>query len=433
MRGRICAGVLCLLSGMASAADYRADPDDYREQLRRLQAGDRLLLKSGDYRQGLPLHELSGRSGQPIIIEALNPSAPLPRFIARPGANTVSLINVRYLVLRYLELDGRNVPVDAIKAEGHSRFADFITLEHLFIHDHAASQQNVGISTKCPALGWVVRNNRIERVGTGMYLGDSDGSDPFVAGVIEGNHVSDTLGYNLQIKHQNSRPADMLESGIRHDTLIRHNFFSKENALPGANARPNVLVGHFPLTGVGSQDRYLIYSNLFWQNPSEALFQGEGNIALYNNVLINWSGSAVHVQPHNDVPRQVDIFQNTVVARDEGIVLRNPEAGQSYPQRVVANLIFAARPLSSPGWAGNLSGHYDTAARHLRKPYASLEELDLAPRHALAATLGIPSGYPDADLDFTNMTRASSEIGACQSGLPQRDCGAGVLKRWSTP
>ena len=228
------AAILCLLSGMASATDYRAGPDEYREQLRRLQPGDRLLLKPGDYRQGLPLHDLSGHSGQPIIIEALYPSAPLPRFIARPGANTVSLSNVRYLVLRYLELDGRNVPVDAIKAEGHSRFADFITLEHLFIHDHAASQQNVGISSKCPAIGWVVKKNRIERVGTGMYFGDSDGSGPFVGGLIEANRVTHTLGYSLQIKHQKSRPA---EHGVRHDTVIRYNVFSKQDAQPGPQAR----------------------------------------------------------------------------------------------------------------------------------------------------------------------------------------------------
>lgn len=132
MRGAVCAGVFCLLSGVTSAADYRVSPDDYREQIRHLQPGDRLLLEPGDYRQGLPLHNLSGRIDHPIIVEAANPLA-LPRFIARPGDNTVSLINVRYLVLRYLELDGRNVRVDAIKAEGHSRFADFITLEHLFI------------------------------------------------------------------------------------------------------------------------------------------------------------------------------------------------------------------------------------------------------------------------------------------------------------
>lgn len=90
----------------------------------------------------------------------------------------LSLLNVRYLGNRHLELDGQNQPVDAVKAEGHGQYADHITLEQLHIHDYAASQQNVGISTKCPAYGWVVKNNRIERVGTGMYFGDSDGGDP---------------------------------------------------------------------------------------------------------------------------------------------------------------------------------------------------------------------------------------------------------------
>ena len=340
MLGAVCAGLLCLLSGMTSAADYRADPGDYREQIRRLQPGDRLFLEPGDYRQGLPLHNLSGLADQPITIEAANPLAP-PRFIARPGANTVSLVNVRYLVLRGLELDGRNVRVDAIKAEGHSRFADFITLEHLTIHDHAASQQNVGISTKCPALGWVVRNNRIERVGTGMYFGDSDGSDPFVGGIIEANHVSRTLGYNLQIKHQKSRPAEYAD---RYDTVIRYNEFSKQDALPGPQARPNVLLGHFPLTGAGSEDRYLVYGNLFLHNPSEALLQAEGRMAVYDNVFINGNGDAIHIQPHNDVPRDMDIFSNTVLASGTGIQVRQAE-GAAYRQRVVGNVVAAISPV----------------------------------------------------------------------------------------
>lgn len=315
MRRAVCAGLLCLLTGIAAAADFRVDTQNYRDYLRRLQPGDRVLLAPGDYHQGLPLHNLSGQPGQPIIIEAADPTEP-PRFIARPGANTVSLVNVRYLVLRHLELDGRTQAVDAVKAEGHSHHADFITLEHLYIHDHAASQQNVGISTKCPAVGWVVRNNRIERVGTGMYFGDSDGSDPFVGGVIEGNRVSQTLGYNLQIKHQKTRPP---EYAGRHDTVIRYNVFSKQDALPGPLARPNVLLGHFPLAGAGSEDRYLVYGNLFLHNPSEALLQAEGRVAVYGNVFINGGGDAIHIQPHNDVPRDMDIFSNTVLASGAGI------------------------------------------------------------------------------------------------------------------
>ncbi len=353
MQRAVCAGVLCVLAAAATAEDFHANAGDYREYLRRLQPGDRLRLEPGEYLNGLPLHHLSGRADQPITIEGVNPASP-PRFIARPRANTVSLVDVRYLTLRHLELDGRNQPVDAVKAEGHSRFADNITLEHLVIHDHAASQQNVGISTKCPAFGWVIRNNRIDRVGTGMYFGDSDGSDPFVGGIIEGNRVTRTLGYNLQIKHQKMRPPEFAD---RHDTVIRYNVFSKQDAVPGPQARPNVLLGQGPLTGAGSEDRYLVYGNLFLHNPSEALLQAEGRVALYDNVFINGSGDAIHVQPHNDVPRDMAIFSNTVLASATGIQVRRAE-GSPFQQRVLANVVAAGIPLQGGEAAHNVTLAY---------------------------------------------------------------------------
>lgn len=353
MRRIVCAAWLCLLAGTAVATDYRANAQDYLDYVRRLQPGDRLLLEAGDYRQGLPLRKLSGEAGRPIVIEAALPAEP-PRFLARPGANTISLVDVRHLVLRHLELDGRNQPVDAVKAEGHSRYADFITLDHLYIHDHAASQQDVGISTKCPAFGWVIRGNRIERIGTGIYLGDADGSDPFVGGVIEANRVSHTLGYNLQIKHQAGRPAGHTD---RYDTVIRYNVFSKQDALLGPQARPNVLLGHFPLAGVGSEDRYLVYGNFFQHNPSEALLQAEGRVVLYDNVFVNSGGDAIHIQPHNDVPRDMAIFSNTVLASGTGIRVRHA-VGTPYRQRVIANVIAAATPLQGGETAYNAALAY---------------------------------------------------------------------------
>lgn len=372
MRRCAWAVLLSLLAGTAAAADYRADAGTYRDYLGRLQPGDRLLLAPGDYHQGLALHDLSGGPGAPIVIEAARADAP-PRFIARPRANTVSLVNVRYLVLRHLELDGRGVAVDAVKAEGHSRYADFITVEHLYIHDHAASQQNVGISTKCPAFGWIVRANRIERVGTGMYFGDSDGSDPFVGGLIEGNRVGRTLGYNLQIKHQTSRPVEFVG---RHDTVIRHNLFDKRDARPGPLARPNLLLGHLPRSGEGSEDRYLVYGNLFLHNPSEALLQAEGRVAIYDNVLINGDGDAIHIQPHNDVPRDMDIFSNTVLAAGVGIRVEQAE-GAPYRQRVVGNVVAAAIPIVGGEAAHNATQAYRPGllevpvpelTAHLRRP-----------------------------------------------------------------
>jgi hypothetical protein len=440
---------LCLASATALAADYRAGPDDYRQILPRLQAGDRLLLEAGDYTRGLPLHRLEGKPGAPIVVEG-PAHGPRARFIARAGANTLSLLDVCHLVIRNLELDGRNLSVDAVKAEGHARLAHYVTLENLHIHDHAASQQNVGISSKCPAVGWIIRGNRIERVGTGLYLGNSDGRAPFVGGLIEGNQISDTLGYNLQIKHQLSRPEGLPETAVRQDTVIRHNFFSKADSPPGSltpipspargrgelqaslrdvrrNARPNVLVGHFPLAGPGSEDRYLIHGNLFWHNPAESLFQGEGNVALYNNVFVTQGPDAVRIQPHNAVPREVRILQNTVLATHNGITVRVRE-DNAHLQAVAGNAVFAARAIEGGVQQANQIGAYDRASLFLSHPYAPLPQADLTPRPGrLDGGEYNPEwrrDLPAVDQDFLGRNRPAGVMGA------YGQAGPGPLQFW---
>lgn len=412
--------LLALIPLLATAADYAAGPDDYRAALGRLKAGDRLLLAPGDYTRGLPLHHLEGTAEQPIVIEG-PATGSRARLLARPGANTVSLINVRHLVIRNLELDGRGLAVDAVKAEGHSRYAHYVTLENLYIHSHDASQQNVGISTKCPAHGWVVRGNLIERVGTGMYFGNSDGSAPFVAGLVEDNIVRATLGYNLQIKHQRPRPAGMPGEGQRHETVIRRNLFDKSaGGSLGALARPNVLVGHWPLQGEGVEDRYLIYANLFWQNPTEALFQGEGNLALYNNLFVNHHGPAVRIQPHNDVPRRIDLFHNTVLARDEGVSLRRREGQTEWPQRVFNNLVLAGRPPVGVDPRANYIGGLHEAARLLKRPGEAPGDVDLTPRVGLNCDANLYTDvldeYVEGRLDYHGQPRTGCTFGACARG-----------------
>ena len=246
--------------------------------------------------------------------------------------------------MKNLVLDGGDVPVDAVKAEGHARYAHHITLENL-AHPRSWQQSaNVGISTKCPAWNWVIRGNTIIGAGTGMYLGDSDGSAPFVAGVIEQNLIVDTIGYNLQIKHQHRRPdIDDMPAGAS-VTVIRRNVFAKAASGSTEMPRPNVLVGHFPPEGPGGDDRYVIYGNFFYANRAEALFQGEGNIALYDNLFVNPYGDAIHIQPHNDVPKRIDIAFNTVLAERAGISVVPGGASTTYRQTVVANAVFAAVP-----------------------------------------------------------------------------------------
>ncbi|WP_296827957.1 hypothetical protein [Thiobacillus sp.] len=138
---------------------------------------------------------------------------------------------------------------------------------------------------------------------------------------------------------------------------IRYNVFSKQDALPGPQARPNVLLGHFPLAGAGSEDRYLVYGNFFQHNPSEALLQAEGRVVLYDNVFVNGGGDAIHIQPHNDVPRDMAIFSNTVLASGTGIRVRHA-VGTPYRQRVLANVIAASIPLQAGEAAYNVALAY---------------------------------------------------------------------------
>lgn len=354
---RVVAALMCAALGAhAAAAVVDATPDDYRARLAGLHAGDELRLAPGDYLDGLPVHGLAGSAERPIVISG--PAGPeRARFPARTGHNTVSVVDAAHVEIRNLDLDGRDLPVDGVKCEGHARFAHHVTLQGLRILRHGHSQQTVGISSKCPAWGWVIRANLIVGAGTGIYLGNSDGSDPFIAGLIEGNVIADSTGYNLQIKHQQPRPV--LEGMPREPavTVIRNNAFIKVAAQRAdALARPSVLVGHWPLAGAGAHDRYLIEGNFFYGNPAplQALFQGEGNLELRHNLFIAPEGDAIRIQPHNDVPREVLVEGNTVRARDAGIVLQRGPGPDAWHQRVRDNVVTAARPVSVGFREGNV-------------------------------------------------------------------------------
>jgi hypothetical protein len=393
---RPCLGLAlaCLLGpAPASATTYDGNPSNYLALLAGLQAGDTLVLAPGTYTGGLTFSNRHGQPGSPIVVRGPESGAAAV-FQARPCCNTVSITDSSHLEIRNLELDGMNLAgVDAVKAEGpngDANFAHHVTIENLYIHGHDADQQTVGISTKCPAWDWVIRRNVIASAGTGIYLGNSDGSAPFVNGLLEGNLVVDTIGYNAQIKHQNDRPAlpGMPAAGV---TIVRHNVFSKaQNASFGDEARPNLLVGHWPLTGPGSTDFYLVYGNFFWANPTgEALFQGEGNVALYDNLFVNNTGPAVAVQAHEDQPREIRIFNNTVVASSTGIRVSGAAAG--YQQKVIGNAVFAATPIDAADQAGNVTGTQAQASAFLvspgGNPAATPSTLDLYP---LAGTLTGP-------------------------------------------
>lgn len=417
---------LLLLQPLAGAyADtYVVGPDDYREALGRLEPGDTLALQAGEYRDGLSIHDIEGTEDAPIHIAGPQTGTPAVIY-PRRGSNVVSIVDSRWVTVRDLIIDGDGRSADGVKAEGHADFAHYITLSDLTIRNLKRHQQIVGISTKTAARGWVVRNNEIRGAGTGMYFGHPNGSAPFVDALIERNLVTDSIGYAMQIKHQRPRPEQRDLPEGRSVSVIRHNVFAKgENSSTGNKARPNVLLGHFPPSGPGMNDRYAVYGNLFYNNPTERLFQGEGDIALYSNLFVNPAGDGIAIMAHRGHPRRIAIFHNTVAARDTGIWFRKTEETETAVVR--GNAIFAGKPFSGDGASAedNIGEPYQEAERHLRAPFADPGSLNLVPRDGrLEDTVSLPPellwDLPDARRDFDGAERRGERLGAYDGGDEQ--------------
>ena len=411
-----CGGVAPSETG---AKVYPVNPSNYQRFIRHLRPGDTLLLAPGTYESrrgapGLPFFRVHGTPEAPIVVSGPE-SGPPAILIGQSSHNTVRFSNASYITIRNLEIDGRNRGGDGIKAQG---IAHHITIENVKIRGVGNEQNTVGISTNGGTTwNWAIRNCVIQGAGTGMYLGNSDGNEPFIAGLIEHNLVIDTIGYNIEIKHQNPRPR---VSGIptgRSKTIIRHNVFSKSgNSSTGSRARPNLLVGHFPRSGPGQNDLYEIYGNFFYQNPSgERLFQGEGNIALHHNLFINTTGDAVSIQPHNNIPRMVRVFQNTVVAKRRAISMTGGSA--QFRQWAFGNIVFSDLPLRAKDQSDNMIGKYGDASTTLVNPFGKLGELDLYPQANLKeqlkkANVSLGESFTDAQLDFNGSRMDPSLVGA---------------------
>ncbi len=388
----------------AGAAIIPADPSNYRTLIPTLQPGDTLELAAGDYPDGLPITDLVGTPSGPIVITG--PETGPPAVLLGNGSrNTVSIRRSAHVTLRYLTMDGLLIAyVDAIKLEGTAdNWGHHITIEHCTIVNHDPNQQTVGISTKAPAWDWTIRYNVIHSAGTGMYLGNSNGEAPFIRGLVEFNLVADPEGYCMQIKHQNPRPqlADMPPDGSV--TIIRHNVFIKDDDPSGDGDRPNVLIGHLPLSGDGQNDHYELYGNLFFHNPREALFQGEGNLHLHDNLFVDAGAGwpAVNIRTHNDAPREVLVYNNTVHGADTGIAVTGVNTG--FTQAVLGNAIFASSPLNLDGNVQSGENVTDTVANagsHVVSPSLDLTTVDLYPVAGQLTGAALDTALVSADLDF---------------------------------
>ena len=417
-----------LLSTAIFATNYNGTPSNYLGFISQLQPGDTLFLASGTYMDRMNLDDIVGTENAPIVIQGPDGTNGAV-FTGNACCNTISLERCAYLEIRNLTIDGQNIPfIDAVKAEGtNGNWTHNITLENLLVINHGGAALTTGINTKCPSWDWVIRKNTFIEPGLGMYLGNSDGNGPFINGLIEYNLILNPIRYGLQIKHQNEGQRTIDGMTTDGKTTIRYNVISRESGFDPDTPRPNLLVGNFPASGPGENDYYEIYGNLLWQNPNEGLFQGTGNIAFYNNILVNEheGGWGIFSFPHNNFnPRELYYFNNTILCATTAIEINNPNT--NFEQIVTGNAIFADIPLD----LGNITANENVAenlvsvSSFLTDPFAAFGALDLTPKDGTLLGPLIDSQkyekFSDYDKDFDGQPKGWEYRGAYASDGPPR-------------
>jgi hypothetical protein len=403
----------------SNASDINADPSTYKQLLTTLKPGDTLHLAAGHYAR-LPIANLNGTPTSWITISGPTGNPPTAIIDADLGGccNTVDITSSSYVALESVTIDGHDVDgAFGISAGGGvGNLVHDIRIEGCSLVNHHGSQQHDAISTKTPTWGWIIRKNTVLRAGTGLYLGNSDGSDPFIGGLIEDNYVDGPIGYCMEIKFQNPRPSVAGMPTAPTSTIIRNNVFIKNDDASPDGDRPNILVGGFPASGAGAQDRYEIYGNFFFHNPRESLLQVSGRVTIHDNVFVDAPATRAMLLRDQDLPlSQAYVYDNTIYGVPSGIVF-----GNAAPQgdAVVGNLVFAATPISGPitNLHDNMTDTQANAAMYVAMPATTLGQMNFYPLAGKCKGAAIdPATFAnDADyaVDFNGAPRGFEYRGA---------------------
>jgi hypothetical protein len=417
---------------MRGGAVISADPSNYRALLRNLKPGDTLSLAAGLYTR-LKISNLNGTPAAWITITG--PDSGPPAVIAGEAEyDTVDIVNSSYVAIENLRIDSRGIPgAFGISTKGHEEnITHDIRIEGNTLVGQNGGQQTDAISTKSPTWGWIIRYNQILGAGTGMYLGDPNGTQPFVNGLIEHNLIKDTIGYNLEIKDQNSLPDIPGMPGGPTSTIIRNNVFIKNDQRSPDGDRPNVLVSGFPATGKGSLNMYEIYGNYFLHNHREALFQGSGRVSLHDNVFVDGpeTYSAVVLRTQNNPLKLALVYNNTIYTSGKGIYFGT--RAEIY-DAVVGNLVFGSVPISGRiiQQSDNVVAPVARAPEYVRSPAFS-GAMDFYPLagQCQGAPLDLSSFDTDTDftVDFNGISKVASKGAAVYRGAY---AGEGSNPGWS--
>jgi hypothetical protein len=419
---------------LARAADINADPSNYATAVAMLKAGDTLHLAAGTYAPTgstpLPLSNLQGTASQWITITGPATNPPTAVFQASPDGccNIVELTNSSYLAIENLYLDGMHVAGSfGISAKGgtsnlvHDVLVESCTFVHMDNDGDPADlgQQDDGISTKTPTWGWIIRHNTILGAGTAMYLGNSDGSDPFIAGVIDDNLIDKPTGYCIEIKQQNPWPAVTGTPTQPTATILSNNVFIKaDHAATTSGPRPQVLVDGFPTTGPGAQNRYEIYGNFFVHDDDDYLLQATGRVHVHDNIFVDDAMyGAVNFTDH-DGYTVIDAiaYNNTIYGVGTGIAFSSAPSGIGF---AVGNAVFATTAFSGAAATqmDNVTDTVANAGKYVNNPGLALGASDFYPKTGSplrGSKMDLSSVSSDVDygLDFNGTKKDFTYRGA---------------------
>lgn len=137
------------------------------------------------------------------------------------------------------------------------------------------------------------------------------------------------------------------------------------------------------------------------------------DVAFYSNVLRNRSGAGIVIQPHNDVPREIRIFDNTIIRARDPVVVRVNEHTPQGRQFVFNNAVFSPHPLRGGMQRDNAAFPIESAATVLVSNGAAFDPF---PRDGRLLCPGIASeeikSLPDVRCDFNGSERAQGYWGA---------------------
>ena len=403
-----------LLTAQRAPTTIAANPSNYRALLRTLKPGDTLMLEAGSY----PRLQIPGLDGTPEAwITISGPPFGAPAVITgEPDHDTVEIENSSYISIENMRIDSRGIPgAFGISTKGHeNNVTHHIRVENNTLVGQNSNQQTDGISTKSPTWGWIIRYNRILGAGTGIYLGDSDGTQPFVAGVIENNLIQNTIGYDMEIKDQKSLPpVSGLPLGPT-STIIRNNVFIKDDQPSPDGDRPNLILGAFPPAGPGSLNLYEVYGNYFLHNHREALFQGSGSISLHDNIFVDgpYDYAAIVLRNQNFPLKIAHLYNNTIYSSGRGIYFGSRA---QIEDAVVGNLVFAQTPISGQILfkSDNLVDSLDNASKFVASPSFDPMSMDFypLPGRCQGDPIDLSTFHTEADytLDFNSAQKTASK------------------------